>query len=173
MFSNFVLNYWICCRICYHLAFSKPRVRGQLSSHIFVGKFVKFVLWYSNKWLLSQRATADKVSTLSPYLQLSFLEPPPPQRAWWQQKMTPHELKKQQKRSMVMSTIKMTAMTMPAIAPAPSPTSVRAPTSGSSTRRQTEPKHFLLCCVEHLHTGHPTHSADFSKPHNNQSYCTL
>lgn len=52
------------------------------------------------------------------YLQSSFLAPPPPpHRAWEQQKNNPQELKKQQNRSMATNTIKITAITMPAMAP--------------------------------------------------------
>lgn len=55
------------------------------------------------------------------YLQSSLLAAPPapPQRACLQQKIRPQELKKQQKKSMAMSTIKMTPITMPAMAPVP------------------------------------------------------
>ena len=68
------------------------------------------------------------------YLQVSFFSPPP-QMAWWQQKIIPQELKKQQNKSMVMSTINITAITIPAMAPAPSPDWVRAPTLGVTTRK--------------------------------------
>lgn len=68
------------------------------------------------------------------YLQVSFFESPP-QMAWWQQKIIPQELKKQQNKSMVMSTINITAITIPAMAPAPSPDWVRAPTLGVTTRK--------------------------------------
>lgn len=77
------------------------------------------------------------------YLQSSFppATPPPstPQMARWQQKMMPHELKKQQNKSIVIKTIRITAITMPAMAPDPSP-AVRAPTLGSTTRKENEPK---------------------------------
>ena len=56
--------------------------------------------------------------------------------------MMPHELKKQQNKSMVMSTIRITAITIPAMAPAPSP-AVRAPTSGSTIKKENGPKNFF------------------------------
>ena len=68
------------------------------------------------------------------YLQVSFFEPPP-QMASWQQKIIPQRLKKQQNKSMVMSTINITAITIPAMAPAPSPNWVLASTLGVTTRK--------------------------------------
>lgn len=56
------------------------------------------------------------------HLQPPFAPPPPApaQRACLQQNNKPHELKKQQNKSMAISTIKMTPITMPAMAPDPS-----------------------------------------------------
>ena len=67
-----------------------------------------------------------------------FFEDALTQRAWWQQKRKPQELKKQQNKSIVMSTIKMTAMTMPAIAAGFIPLSCNSWTSASSKRKANE-----------------------------------